>query len=83
MSIENQIAVNADEPEQQTAKDILELMASTLTYVRVAPRVGYDLDEITGMIADNDLREAAYQSVTGDPESIKELYIKTIQSLME
>ena len=83
MSIENQIAVNADEPEQYTAKQILELMIELDEYVQFSPRVSYNLDEITSMIPGNDLREAAYSSVTDSPNAIKELYISAIQSLME
>ena len=83
MSVEQQIAINADEPEQYTAKQILELMIELDDYVQFSQRVSYNLDEISFKICTQDLEQAALDSILDNPNAIKELYIKTIQSLME
>ena len=83
MSIENQIAIKADEPNQYSATELLDMMIASLDYVMVSPRVSYSLDDVTDYLDSMELRQAAYESVTSNQYAIRELYIKTIQEMME
>ena len=85
MSIENQIAVNADEPEQLSAKEMLTLMIESEDNGFYLGDDIYYLDHIVEVVGESpqDLEQAALDSILDNPNAIKELYIKTIQSLME
>ena len=85
MSIENQIAVNADEPEQLSATEMLTLMIESEDNGFYLGGEFYYLDDIIDVVGDSpqDLLQASIDSITDNPNAIKELYIKTIQSLME
>jgi hypothetical protein len=83
MSIEDQIAIKADEPNQYSANELLDMMITSLDYVMFSPRVSYSLDEITFYLDADELLQAAHESVTTNQYAIREIYIKTIQEMME
>ena len=83
MSIENQIAIKADEPNQYSATELLDMMIASLDYVMVSPRVSYSLDDVTDYLDSMELRQAVHESVTSNQYAIRELYIKTIKEMME
>ena len=83
MSIENQIAVNADEPEQKLASEIYTKLCNGET-IHFEGEL-YELNDITESLMEDSeaLLDAVQDSVTDDKDAIKELYIAAIQSLME
>ena len=83
MSIENQIAVNADEPEQKLASEIYTKLCNGET-IHFEGEL-YELNDITESLMEDSeaLLDAAQASITDNPNAIKELYIAAIQSLME
>ena len=83
MSIENQITVNADESEQKLASEIYTKLCNGET-IHFEGEL-YELNDITESLMEDSeaLLDAAQASITDNPNAIKELYIKTIQSLME
>ena len=84
MSIENQIAVNADEPEQYSATEMLNIMiASPCDDIILSITCECCFNELTCYMSRDALEQAALDSILDNPNAIKELYIKTIQSLME
>ena len=84
MSIENQIAVNADEPEQNSVEFLYcTLLEDGVIYTGNNAENTYELSDITDLIDAEDLKEAAQESITDNPVALHVLYIKTIQSLME
>ena len=83
MSIENQIKVNADEPEQKLASEIYTKLCNGET-IHFEGEL-YELNDITESLMEDSeaLLDAVQDSVTDDKDAISKLYIKTIQSLME
>ena len=81
MSIENQIAVHADEPEQLSAAEFLSALKKDMLIT--IGNTTYDLDDITNLLCATMLRVAAEESITENAYAIEELYIKTIQEMME
>ena len=78
--IKQQIAVIADEPEQQLAKEIYkELLDCDSTTINGEY---YDLSNITDMLDREELLNAAQESVTDDFLAIHKIYIKTIAGLI-
>ena len=83
MSIEQQIAKQADEPEQKLASEIYVKLCNGET-IHFEGEL-YELNDITESLMEDSeaLLDATQESITDSPNAIKELYIKTIQSLME
>ena len=83
MSIEQQIAKQADEPEQKLASEIYAKLCNGET-IHFEGEL-YELNDITESLMEDSeaLLDAAQDSVTDDKDAISKLYIKTIQSLME
>lgn len=80
-NIANDITENADEQEQLVASELL----STLIKGREVFINGdyYDLDEITCMLINTEIRLAAEESLTDNKHAINELYIKQINEMLE
>ena len=80
-SIENQIAVHADEPEQLSASELLSILIKG-GEVFIDGEY-YNLDEITCMLIGTEIRLAAEESLTDNKHAIAELYIKQINEMLE
>ena len=84
MSVEQQIAINADEPEQNSIEFFYcMLLDGEFIYPDSNTENPCDLSDITDLIDVEDLKEAVQESITDNPVALHVLYIKTIQSLME
>ena len=83
MSIEQQVAINADESEQKLASEIYTKLCNGET-IHFEGEL-YELNDITESLMEDSeaLLDAAQASITDNPNAIKELYIAAIQSLME
>ena len=80
-SIENQIAIHADEPEQLSASELLSILIKGIEVLIDGEY--YDLDEITCMLIGTEIRLAAEESLTDNKHAIAELYIKQINEMLE
>ena len=80
-NIANDIAVNADEPEQISASELLSILIKGIEVLINGNY--YDLDEITCMLINTEIRLAAEESLTDNRHAINELYIKQINKLLE
>lgn len=80
-SIENQIAIHADEPEQLAASELLSKLIGGREVLINGEY--YDLDEITCMLIGTEIRLAAEESLTDNKHAIAELYIKQINEMLE
>ena len=81
MSIENQIAVHADEPEQLSANEILVLLLDGRSiYIGGELCSLFDIKEKINI---ESLKQLAEDVLFDDKIQIRELYIKTIQEMME
>ena len=81
MSIENQIAIHADEPEQLSANEFLSALKKDMLIT--IGNTTYDLDDITNLLCATMLRVAAEESITDNAYAIEKLYIERISELME
>ena len=81
MSIENQIEIYADDPEQLSANEILVLLLD-LHSVYIGGELCY-LSDVTDEIKIDSLRSLAESVLPGDDHQIREIYIKTIREMME
>jgi hypothetical protein len=83
MSIENQIAVHADEPEQLSANEVLLLL--TEGHCIYIDGELCNLFDVISKIEVESLRQLAEDMLINDDVQmqIRELYIKTIQEMME
>jgi hypothetical protein len=81
MSIENQIAAHADEPEQLSANEILVLLLDDRPVLINGEH--YELNCVTCELEDEAARELCESILLGDDAKVRELYIKTIQEMME
>ena len=80
-SIENQIAVHCDEPEQLSASELLSILIKG-GEVFIDDEY-YNLDEITCMLIGTEIRLAAEETLTDNKHAINELYIKQINEMLE
>ena len=79
--VSNQIADYCNQPEQLSADDLLhELIIGDEIFVSGE---SYDLAEITDKIDIEEMREAVQASLLDDRTSVRKLYIKVIEGLME
>ena len=79
MTIEQQIAIHCDEPEQLSASELLSIMAKGIEVLINGEY--YSLDEITDMLVGTEIRYAAEESITDNKNAISELYIKQINKM--
>ncbi len=79
--IEEQIAIHCDEPESLSASELLSILTKGIEVLINGEY--YALDEITDMLIGTEIRLAAEESLTYNRYSIKELYIKQINEMME
>jgi len=79
--IEEQIAINCDEPESLPASELLSILVKGLE-VLINDEY-YSLDELTDLLVGHELRIAAEESLTYNENAITELYIKQINNMME
>ena len=80
-SIEQQIAVHCDEPEQLSSSELLSILIKGGEVFINGDY--YNLDEISCMLVNTEIRLAAEESLTDNKSAINELYIKQINELME
>ena len=81
MTIEQQIAIHADEPEQLSASELLSILIKGIE-VLINDEY-YSLDELTDMLVGTEIRLAAEESLTDNASALTELYIKQINELLE
>jgi len=81
MTIENQISVHCDEPDQLSASELLSILIKGIEVLINGEY--YSLDEVTDMLVGTEIRLAAEESLTDNKHAITELYIKQINELLE
>ena len=79
MTIENQISVHCDEPEQLSASELLSILVKGIE-VLINDEY-YSLYEITDKLIGVELRVAVEESLTNNKNAINELYIKQIDEM--
>jgi hypothetical protein len=78
--ISDQIAVNADEPEQLTLSQILsELINNGEVYIN---NKFVEIYQITDSIDAEEMREAAQSSICGNSLAVYELYIRALDNFI-
>ncbi len=78
--ITDQIAVNADEPEQLTLSQILsELINNGEVYIN---NKFVEIYEVTDSIDAEEMREAAQSSICGNSLAVYELYIRALDNFI-
>jgi hypothetical protein len=81
MSIENQIAIHADEPDQLSANEMLVILLDGRA-IHIDGEY-YDLSDITYELNNVIAQEFCEAVLCGGSVQIREIYIKTIQEMME
>ena len=81
MTIEKQIAIHADEPEQLIASELLSILIKGIEVLINGEY--YSLYELTDKLIGVELRLAVEESLTDNKHAIQELYIKQINEMME
>ena len=81
MTIENQISVHCDEPDQLSASELLSILVKGVEVLINGEY--YSLYEITDKLIGVELRGAVEESLTDNKHAITELYIKQINELLE
>ena len=81
MTIENQISVHCDEPDQLSASELLSILVKGVEVLINGEY--YSLYEITDKLIGVELRVSVEESLTDNKHAITELYIKQINELLE
>ena len=81
MSVENQIEIYADEPEQLSANEVLLLLIEG--HCIYIDGELCNLFDVTSKIEAESLTQFAEDSLLNNAGNIREIYIKTIQEMME